>query len=474
MNIHISKKNIIFSESLIRRPEKELFYSLTHSYTNMKRTIFSLKFTALISLCILSYGAEAANWYVRPNSSTYGTGNGSSWTNAWSGFSAISWGSVSCGDTIWVAGGKYTQNLSPAKNCTSGSPLTIARARSDASASTSAAGWSSSFDSTVEQYLSSITFGSYNYITVSGRSSAKPSDFGSYGWLINFPGVTQGKGIEWPNGSTGSYITVEYMEIRGPDILGFTNDGRGVDDTPFSTATNHTFSHVKISGWESGLYVAGTNNHVSEYMDISHIQSDGVMHPNIYYLLGTNNGIIRNSRIYHNCASGVGIGFSDGGPWDNWKIYGNTFYDNTSAFCSGIGYVLGIQDSPITGLKVFNNTFSNNDAIINPGPGCSSGCEVRNNIFHGKGGTLSLGTATNNISTSSDIFANLSKQDYHLTSTSPAINAATNIGSPYNIDMDNITRGADGSWDIGAYEYTGGGSTPSVLLAPPSNLKVMP
>ena len=275
--------------------------------------------SAIITLSVLVSGfalalpasASAANWYVRPSG---GSGTGTSWTAAWNGFSAINWGSVACGDTIWVAGGTYTQDLSPQKNCTSAARLTIARARSDASAATSAAGWSSSFNSTVEQYRSSINFGSYNYITISGRTSANPCDFGSYGWLINFPGVTQGIGIVFPNGSTGSFITVEYMEVRGPDILGFTNDGRGVDDTPFSSATDHTFSHVKILGWESGLYVAGTNNHISEYMDISHIESDGVMHPNIYYLLGTNNGIIRYSRIYHNCASGVGIGFSDGGP----------------------------------------------------------------------------------------------------------------------------------------------------------------
>src|SRR5437763_886648 len=53
--------------------------------------------------------SEAANWFVRPNGATYGSGNGSSWTNAWSGFSSIAWGSVACGDTIWIAGGTYTQ-----------------------------------------------------------------------------------------------------------------------------------------------------------------------------------------------------------------------------------------------------------------------------------------------------------------------------------------------------------------------------
>ena len=414
--------------------------------------------------------AVAANWYVRPSG---GGGTGTSWTDAWNGLNNINWGSVSCGDTIWVAGGTYTQDLSPKKNCTSASRLYIRRARSDAPECTGASGWSSSFDSTVEMYRTTITFESYNYITVSGRTTASG---GGYGWLINFPGVSSGIGIEWPNGSTGSYITVEYMEVRGPNTAGtsyhFTDDGRGIDDTPFSSATNHTFSHMKIWGWESGIYIAGTNNHISEYIEMIYIQSDGTMHPNLYYIIGSANGIIRYSKFHNSAASGTGIAFSDGGPWNNWSIYGNLFYDMTNSY----GAALGVQDAAIVGLKIYNNTFSNNYMNINlSSASCGSGCETRNNIFHGSGGSVNCGTTSNNLSTSSSsVFVNLGGKDFHIVSNTGSgypRNAGTKLSSYFTTDMDGVVFGADGTWDIGAYEYSSSGPSPTPPTAP-TGLKV--
>ncbi|MBI5555038.1 MAG: fibronectin type III domain-containing protein, partial [Elusimicrobia bacterium] len=43
--------------------------------------------------------------------------------------------------------------------------------------------------------------------------------------------------------------------------------------------------------------------------------------------------------------------------------------------------------------------------------------------------------------------------DFKLMPGSPAINAGTNLGSPYNLDFEGNTRGQDGAWDIGAYEH---------------------
>jgi len=108
--------------------------------------------------------AQAANWYVRPSG---GTGSGTSWTAAWNGLNGINWSSVSAGDSIWVAGGTYTSRFSPAKSGTSAAQIYIRRARSDASECTGASGWSSSYNSTVQQ-TGGISFGSYNYITIRG------------------------------------------------------------------------------------------------------------------------------------------------------------------------------------------------------------------------------------------------------------------------------------------------------------------
>ena len=124
-------------------------------------------------ICLLSAGlAHAANFFVRPNGGSYGSENGSDWNNAFDGFSGINWGSINAGDTIWVAGGNYTQALVPAKSGTSASPISVRRARSDASQCTGAAGWSSAFNATVHQVQQSITFNSFNFVTVSGRTTA--------------------------------------------------------------------------------------------------------------------------------------------------------------------------------------------------------------------------------------------------------------------------------------------------------------
>ena len=40
--------------------------------------------------------------------------------------------------------------------------------------------------------------------------------------------------------------------------------------------------------------------------------------------------------------------------------------------------------------------------------------------------------------------------NFHLTS---ATNNGISLPSPFNMDMDGKTRGSDGTWDRGAYEY---------------------
>jgi len=305
---------------------------------------------------------------------------------------------------------------------------------------------------------------------VSGRTSASG---GNYGWLINFPGVTSGTGIDFPNGSNASFITVEYMEIRGPDIMGFTGDGRGIDDTPGSSSTDHTFSHVKIIGWESGIYIAGTNNHVSEYVDMSHIRSDGVLHPNLYYIIGSSGGIIRHSRFYDSAASGTGIAFSDGGPWNNWTIHGNVFYNMSSAS----GTAINVQEAAIVGLKLYNNTFYNNAInLYLSGSSCGSGSESKNNLVYGSGGGVSCGTTSNNMTASSNPFVNSAAGDFRIVGTvgtNMPRDKGTALGSAYSVGPDGTVRGADGAWDVGAFEFGGSCTSCTTPPAAPTNVTVI-
>jgi len=66
-------------------------------------------------------------------------------------------------------------------------------------------------------------------------------------------------------------------------------------------------------------------------------------------------------------------------------------------------------------------------------------------------------------------------RDLHLISGSAPVNAGVNLGSPFNVDMDGNIRGADGGWDIGAYEYADGtnhllpdATAPTVALTSPA------
>jgi hypothetical protein len=422
----------------------------------------------LMSLFLFVFYAidtHAANWYVRADG---GSGSGTNWNTAWSGLGAINWNTVSCGDTIWIAGGTYSNDMTPAKSCTSGSPLYVRRARSDASACTSAAGWSSSFDSTVIQVQSGIRFsGTVDYMTISGRTTASG---GGYGWKIYYQNVTTATaGIDFYTGSNTRYLTVEYTEIAGPSNANWTVNAYGVNDAPYKGSnSNHTFSHMSIHGWNTGIFVNYAGNHTFEYIDMYNIYGNSTVHPNLFYIINSNNGIIRYSKFHDSAASGTGIAFSDGGPFENWQIYGNLFYDMTDSS----GTAIAVQRATITGLKIFNNTFSNN--VFNfrlSGAMCGTGCETKNNIVHGAGGSVACGSTSNGLETSnSRIFVNSASKDFHIVSTTGAgypRNAGTDLSYYFMTDMDGTTFT---TWDIGAFAYST--TYDRIRPAAPSNLSI--
>lgn len=432
------------------------------------------KYLFILALLLAPSIAHPANWYVRPNGGAYGAENGSDWSNAFDGFTDIAWASVSCGDTIWVAGGTYTQSLDPAKDCTSGSQLYIRRARSDASACTSATGWSAGFDSTVTQNDAGIGFwGDYNYITVSGRTTAAG---GSLGWLIDFTGTTTGNGVAFGNDTYPDYNTIEYMQITGPGSIDYTDQGRGLDITPIGgLATGNTFSHIKIHGWETGIYLTDSASTTFEYLEMYDINANnaGTWHPNGLITIRSDDVIVRYSKFYKNTyAIGEGIFFEQTGGCSNWTIYGNLFYNLVGA----ANYKAIEVTADVPGLLIYNNTFFNSQNIVyfSDAGACGTGSAAKNNLLINGGWTNSCGTMSNNIdaSTPPDPFVDSGGSDFHIVSTIGAgypRNAGTDLSGVFTTDLDGVTFGGDGTWDIGAYEYAA--STPSAptLLTPIDN-----
>lgn len=53
----------------------------------------------------------ATDWYVQPATGEYGSENGTSWDNAFDGFTDITWGSISAGDNIYLSDGTYNETM---------------------------------------------------------------------------------------------------------------------------------------------------------------------------------------------------------------------------------------------------------------------------------------------------------------------------------------------------------------------------
>jgi hypothetical protein len=421
--------------------------------------------------------ASAADWYVRPSG---GSGSGTSWTAAWNGLQGIDFSRVSCGDTIWVAGGTYTGTLTLNKNCNSGSRLYIRRARSDATECTGAAGWSSSYDATINHTgtgsstaIKVLAGTSANYVNVSGRTTASG---GNNGWYLNFTatGGNAPSGFDFENGATSIVgNTFEYMDVQGPGNVTYPGGGRGVDLTPYqATCSGNTFSHMKIWDWESGAYGCYCDGTTWEYITMYNImaQNWSQYHPNGIYHCGSENNItIRYSNFHgetNQCGEGI---FSNGG--DGWKIYGNVFYNLND----GTKKAIQLREGSNTNLKIFNNTFDN---VANPlylsGGTCGSGAETRNNLYY-QAGAISCGTTSNGVTAgSTSVWVNRTSHNYNIVSTTGAgypRNAGTNLSTYFTTDVNGTTFGADGTWDVGAYEYVSGapGNTPP---APPTGVSI--
>lgn len=75
--------------------------------------------------------------------------------------------------------------------------------------------------------------------------------------------------------------------------------------------------------------------------------------------------------------------------------------------------------------------------------------------------------------TSSQVFMNFAGKDFRIVATTGSgypRNAGADLGSNYNRDMLEVVRGLDGTWDIGAYEYSSGTSS---AVEPHTNLEVI-
>jgi hypothetical protein len=79
----------------------------------------------------------------------------------------------------------------------------------------------------------------------------------------------------------------------------------------------------------------------------------------------------------------------------------------------------------------------------------------------------------NSVSSGTNPFVDYPGGNYRIVSTVGSTyprNRGTNLGAPFNVDIDGNARGGDGAWDIGAFESPLEGTQ---SLPAPQNLRTM-
>ena len=285
-----------------------------------------------------------------------------------------------------------------------------------------------------------------------------------------------------------SYITIQDLDIRYAAIHGIFVDGY---DGNVSDLTIQRNNLSYIGGcYQSGTTREGdginlydrTSNVIIQYNTLDNVYDGAIVlegaQDNCFHVgISVHHNIVTNSEygaeIYH---TGTNSGLT------NIFVYNNTFYNN------GGGWSHAQRPDPRgTGLMMWNST-----------NGGLSNCFFRNNIVHtsanqhidvydptndlagwtidyndwypdGAVAFLRYTTATNSAgwetATSQDahsIVADpklVSTSDFHLQSTSPAINAGVNVGLTQDFDGNPIS----GLPDIGAFEFMQKPATPQHL-----------
>lgn len=265
----------------------------------------------------------------------------------------------------------------------------------------------------------------------------------------------------------------DYVDIVGFDITGNGMTGLRLNGSNQRALNNvvHNLGYLLCdgnggAGIVSSNYSAGYNDIIGNIVhDIGNPGGCNSVH-GIYY--SNYGGHIFNNIIYRVSSYGIHLWHAASAV----TIANNTVFANGSSRMGG-GILIGDGDSP--GNIVNDNTVVTNNIIYaNPAAGlreyCYSGqtCvgasnTYSNNLIYRNDTDISLlfrhGVA--NTVAADPQFVNYQADgngDYHLKSTSPAIDRGTKLGAPAN-DFDGAPRPAGTNWDIGAYEA---GATPRV------------
>jgi hypothetical protein len=437
-----------------------------------------------LATVLLMASPAYADKYLRAGAS--GSGTGADWTNAYATCAAANTGVArGSGETIWIADGSYG-------NCTfnkaaSGSARITTKKATTASHGTET-GWSAAYgDGVAEMTRLVITTDYWTIDGVVGQWASDLPNYVAYGITIKNGSTSAGsQGVTILLGASSTKVNfielkhIETAQTNTPFVGTWGQDQYLIRLYAHDTLLSYIWAHdsgsktISNSGqrttYEYSVFERPCHSQVamgwspSEHCEIQKGDPNTSGHILRYSYLrdwrstggwieeGTNNDI----EIYGNVFETTGywggsandgngaLNGTGGNVYSGWKIYNNTF--RTAYGCR-----------VVTSFGTFTNTIVKNNLFYNctmlSGGAAQVGGNTRSHNWYYGSGTQSETSIQNG---SGDPFVDSADHDYHLTAGTTA--GDTSIGSTYDEDADGVTRGADATWDRGAFEYEAGGA----------------
>ena len=377
-----------------------------------------MKGSIVTLVLILITSLQADNLYVTPSGS--GSRNGSDWANAYAGFGSVRWGSatgqVGAGDVLYVAGGSYSNPCEPTVNGTSDNNRIIIRKATDADHGTNT-GWNSSYAAQAKVLISLVRRA---YVTVDGAY-----EYGFYWEPASTCGYCSGMYLKEAN-----HITVQYVHVDG------TKDRDAWRGLSAINALDVKLRHIKISNPANDAFQISGRDFLIEHCKVGpRGYSTSGAHSDMVETFNTQNVTFRYNVVDWN---GIMYQFTDD---INYQIYGNVFS----------GTRILHKNSKYNGA---NPCYFYNNVIYKIESLGSNPADIKNNVFYQVDNAATYLSLANNYVAPSNPFVDPAGGNFHLNSDSPVRDIGVDLGAPYNFDPDGNERGADGKWDMGAYEYS--------------------
>ena len=307
-------------------------------------------------------------------------------------------------------------------------------------------------------------------------------EVGGYNWRVVNNELTAYTGVTWPQanaynklhgttslapsrmaGITGNGINSIWLGNNIHDING--SDCR-IDPTTGAPSTNCTGSEAH------GIYIDGYGSYEVAYNHIHDIKSGKGFQS---YATGSNdlspynsspevdNVNLHHNLIYNTLTHGINVADSAKSGWQIWDnvVYnagGNALYFNTLTLVGCKIYNNTLIGSSYNGWAPLSNAVDLQNNIIDPsafGSGNLNGIMNNNLWYNPSSKTMTSQSSSTSSYSLSQVFANATSFDFHLISTSPAIDAgADGVSSLVTNDYDITTARPQGTHlDIGAFEY---------------------